>query len=73
MVKRGLTVEVTERGELVALLVAPHPSSVGRERLIAEGRLVPALRRRGRELPEPLVITGPMNAELLQTEREDRL
>lgn len=72
MVKQGQTVEVTERGELVALLVAPHPSAVGREQLIAEGRLVPAAHPR-RTLPEPLVIAGPTNAKLLEAEREDRL
>lgn len=41
-VKAGETVEVTERGELIALLVPPGPGVTARERLIAEGRLVPA-------------------------------
>jgi len=41
-VKAGETVEVTERGELVALLVPPLPATRARERLIAAGRLVPA-------------------------------
>ena len=41
-VKSGETVEVTERGQLVALLVPPNPSRGARERLIAEGRLVPS-------------------------------
>jgi prevent-host-death family protein len=41
-VKAGETVEVTERGELVALLVPPSPAISSRERLIADGRLVPA-------------------------------
>jgi prevent-host-death family protein len=41
-VKRGETVEVTERGRLVALLVPPTPALEARERLIAEGRLIPA-------------------------------
>jgi prevent-host-death family protein len=40
-VKAGETVEVTERGELVALLVPPAPSANARERLIANGRLIP--------------------------------
>lgn len=40
-VKAGETVEVTERGELVALLVPPTPASNARERLIATGRLTP--------------------------------
>ena len=41
-VKRGETVEVTERGRLVALLVPPDPAVDARERLIAQGRLIPA-------------------------------
>lgn len=41
-VKAGETVEVTERGRLVALLVPPEPATGARERLVASGRLVPA-------------------------------
>lgn len=41
-VKAGETVEVTERGRLVALLVPPDPGTGSRERLIAAGRIVPA-------------------------------
>lgn len=41
-VKSGETVEVTERGRLVALLVPPDPARDARERLIADGRLSPA-------------------------------
>ncbi len=41
-VKAGETVEVTERGELVALLVPPLPATTARERLIASGRLIPS-------------------------------
>ena len=41
-VKAGETVEVTERGRLIALLVPPHPATGARERLIAAGRLIPA-------------------------------
>ena len=43
-VKAGETVEVTERGRLVALLVPPAPGTSERERLIASGRLMPASR-----------------------------
>ena len=43
-VKAGETVEVTERGQLVALLVPPAPGATERERLIAMGQLVPASR-----------------------------
>jgi len=42
MVKGGETVEITERGELVALLVSPHPAVVARDRLVASGLLTPA-------------------------------
>ncbi|MBY3553175.1 type II toxin-antitoxin system prevent-host-death family antitoxin [Modestobacter lapidis] len=49
MVKAGETVEVTERGRLVAVLAPPSPASTARERLIAEGRLIPA--RGPRALP----------------------
>jgi prevent-host-death family protein len=42
LVKAGETVEVTERGELVAVLAPPSPAVTARERLIAEGRLIPA-------------------------------
>jgi prevent-host-death family protein len=41
-VKRGETVEVTERGRLVAMLVPPQPARAARERLVAAGQLVPA-------------------------------
>lgn len=39
-VKAGETVEVTERGTLVALLVPPSPAATARDRLIASGRLL---------------------------------
>jgi len=42
IVKAGGTVEVTERGELVALLVPPTPAMSARDRLVATGRLLPA-------------------------------
>lgn len=41
-VKAGETVEVTERGILVALLVPPEPAVSARARLIAAGRLIPS-------------------------------
>jgi antitoxin (DNA-binding transcriptional repressor) of toxin-antitoxin stability system len=51
-VKAGETVEVTERGRLIALLVPPGPSMTARERLIGSGQLVPAARPF--QLPEPV-------------------
>lgn len=41
-VKAGATVEVTERGELVALLVPPGPLEALRDRLVANGQLLAA-------------------------------
>jgi len=41
-VKSGETVEVTDRGQLVALLIPPDPARTARERLIAAGHLIPA-------------------------------
>lgn len=75
MVKGGDTVEVTERGKLVALLVPPGGSRSTRDRLIAAGRLVPATSPTGRlrsPLPVPIA-AGEPNQELLDVEREERL
>lgn len=41
-VRAGETVEVTDRGQLVALLVPPTPAQNARDQLIAQGRLIPA-------------------------------
>ncbi|WP_375476484.1 type II toxin-antitoxin system Phd/YefM family antitoxin [uncultured Jatrophihabitans sp.] len=41
-VRAGETVEVTDRGRLVALLVPPDPAQSARDQLIAQGRLKPA-------------------------------
>lgn len=51
-VKDGETVEVTERGVLIAVLSPPTPAQTNRERLIAEGRLIPA--------SGPRVLPGPV-------------
>ncbi|WP_131746662.1 type II toxin-antitoxin system Phd/YefM family antitoxin [Frankia sp. Cppng1_Ct_nod] len=40
-IKEGQTVEITERGRLVALLIPPGPSQQAREELIATGALHP--------------------------------
>ena len=70
-VKAGETVEVTERGILVARLVPPHPSESARDRLIAAGKLIPATGPR--RLPQPMSVEGPSTAEVLDELREDRL
>jgi prevent-host-death family protein len=74
-VKEGKTVEVTERGELVALLVPPQRGQSARDRMIAEGRLIPASNptgalRHGR--PGPAPPGTPSNEELLDAQREER-
>jgi prevent-host-death family protein len=71
LVKAGETVEVTERGELVAMLVPPSPGTTARERLIAEGRLVPA--RGPRVLPAavPPAAGRPTASEALAEDRAD--
>ena len=76
LVKAGETVEVTERGKLVALLVSPQRSETARDRLIAAGLLVPATSPTGRlrsRRPVPTAVGQPSNRELLDAEREERL
>lgn len=76
MVKAGETVEVTERGRLVALLSPPAAAQHDRDRLVASGRLVPAASPTGRmRSPRPVVMTSgePTNQELLDDERAERL
>ena len=76
LVKAGETVEVTERGQLVALLTPPGEARSTRGRLVASGRLIPAASPSGRlRSPRPIPIaTGePTNQELLDAEREERL
>lgn len=76
LVKAGETVEVTERGELVALLAPPGGPRSTRDRLVAAGRLIPATSPTGRlRSPHPLSIAAgePTNQELLDAGREERL
>ena len=72
-VKAGETVEVTERGELVAVLAPPSPAATTRERLIAEGRLIPATGPRF--IPEPVAAApgAPSVSEALAEQRAERL
>jgi prevent-host-death family protein len=76
LVKAGETVEVTERGELVALLSPPGASRSARDRLIATGRLIPAASPSGRlrsPHPVPIAAGEPSNSELLDADRAERL
>lgn len=75
LVTAGHTVEVTEHGELIALLTPVESERTARADLVAAGRVIPAAAptgaaRWGRSVP---VLSGdPTNAELLQREREER-
>jgi len=76
LVKAGETVEVTERGELVALLVPVQRGDSTRDRLVAAGKLIPASAPTGRlrsSRPVMLEAGEPTNEELLDAEREERL
>ena len=73
LVKAGETVEVTERGELVAVLAPPSPAATARERLIAEGRLIPATGPRFIPEPVPAAPGAPSVSEALAEQRAERL
>ena len=72
-VKAGHTVEVTERGRLIAVLGPPSPELSARDRLIAEGKLIPARAPfalpRQRRLPKG----SPLLSEILAEMRQERL
>lgn len=75
LVKGGQTVEITDRGSLVALLVPPQPARRARDRLVATGRLIPASNPSGRVRSSCPVRPGPgepTNQELLDAERQER-
>lgn len=71
-VKAGETVEVTERGRLIALLVPPDPSATARERLIAAGQLVPAARPFQLPAPRPSRSDAPDSGSVLDDLRAER-
>lgn len=71
-VKAGETVEVTERGRLVALLSPPAAALTARDRLVASGRLIPA--SRPLQLPQRHAAKpgAPSTDAVLDDLREDR-
>ncbi|MGH7642556.1 MAG: type II toxin-antitoxin system Phd/YefM family antitoxin [Candidatus Dormibacteria bacterium] len=73
LVKAGEQVEVTERGRLIALLVAPDPARSARDRLLREGRLRAA--RQPFNLPHRGGAADPQASasRALRELREDRL
>lgn len=76
MVKAGETVEVTERGQLIAVLAPPDGVRSVRERLLAAGNLIPAASPSGRlraARPVPVASGDPSNQDLLDAERDERL
>jgi antitoxin (DNA-binding transcriptional repressor) of toxin-antitoxin stability system len=71
LAKAGNTVEVTERGVLVALLTPPGQALSMRDRLVASGRLIPATSPSGRlrsPRPVPVAVGEPTNQELLDSQ-----
>lgn len=71
-VKAGETVEVTVRGQLVALLTPPHPATGARQRLLASGRLLPASRPFDLPRRVPTPPGAPDTGTALDELREDR-
>jgi prevent-host-death family protein len=71
-VKAGETVEVTERGQLVALLVPPSPGTTARERRIAMGQLMPATRPFQLPRRAPAPAESPTTATVLDDLRAER-
>jgi len=70
-VKAGETLEVTERGEVVALLEPKRPERMSvLDRLIAEGRVTPATVDH-RTIPPPPKIPGRPLSEILQEMRDE--
>jgi len=72
-VKAGQAFEVTERGQLVALLVPPNPVTSARERLVASGRLIPASQPLRIPQPVPMPPGAPDTGAILDDLREERL
>jgi prevent-host-death family protein len=72
-VKLGETVEVTERGRLVALLVPPSPATNARERLVSSGRLIPATRVFRLPKRVPSRDDAPTTDSVLDDLRQDRV
>ena len=70
-VKAGETVEVTERGVLVARLMPPCPAGDGERTADRGGRLIPA--KGPRHLPSAEGSTGRATRAVLDDLREDRL
>jgi prevent-host-death family protein len=73
MVKSGETIEVTERGKLIALLVSPTPGATARDHLVAMGRLIPATAPWRLPTRRTLPVGEQTASETLAELREERL
>lgn len=71
LVKDGETIEVTERGTLVALLVPPSPARLARDRLLADGRLRSATGPRTFPIRRKIARGSPDGATVLEDLRRD--
>lgn len=69
-VRAGHTIEVTDRGELVALLGPPTPAQTARDRLVADGRLRPGTGTL--RLPPRRTVQAGTTQQVLDDLRSDR-
>lgn len=72
-VKAGETVEITDRGQLVALLVPPGVAVSARDRLVRAGRLTPATSSFDLPVLRYRPVGAPSTDEALGEVREARL
>jgi prevent-host-death family protein len=72
-VKAGETIELTERGRLVAVLAPPTPAMTALDRLIAEGKVVPATAPFRLPKRVPAKPGQPSLSQILDELREERL
>lgn len=70
-VRAGETVEVTDRGELIALLVPPTPAQTNRDQMIRDGTLIPAQQPFHFPVPVPAQPGAPDTLTILDELRED--
>ena len=76
LVRNGESIEVTDRGEPIAMITPIKKDETARERLIREGKLIPAEDpTRGFDDIKPIERRPgePSLSELIKLEREERL
>lgn len=72
-VKRGETVEVTERGTLIAVITSPSHEATEYERLVACGQLIPASTQFRIPQSRRMNDSDVTSAKVLSDLREERL